>query len=81
MNTGALDAAFDPDPDDDVYGLTMTGGRLVAAGKFTSAPRTKANRLAAVSAATGATARGFAAGTDGPVTALTAAGGRVFAGG
>jgi outer membrane protein assembly factor BamB len=80
-DTGAVDQAFDPDPDDDVYGLAISGGRLVAAGKFTSAPRTPAQHLAAIEAQTGATSAGFAAGTDAPVTALAVSGGRLFAGG
>ena len=53
MITGAVDPAFDPDPDNDVYALAVAAGRLVAGGKFTSAPRTKVNHLAAVDAVTG----------------------------
>ncbi len=79
--TGAVDPAFNPDPDNDVYALAIVGGRLVAGGKFTSAPRTTVNHLAAVNAVTGVASTTWGAGVDGTVNALAVADGRVFAGG
>ena len=72
---------FDPDPDNDVYALAVAGGRLIAGGKFTSAPRTKVNHLAAVNAATGVPLTTWGAAPTATWRALAVADGRVFAGG
>jgi hypothetical protein len=89
--TGAIETAFDPDPDNDVYAVALVGNDVIAGGKFISAPRTVAANLTAIDAATGVTVPGFSAGVSGAptedrgqvpsISALTLAGGRLYAGG
>jgi hypothetical protein len=83
--TGALDPSFNPAPSGGgVEALALTAsGRLLLGGGFTKLGAITRNRLAAVTAATGALDTAWAPAADGTVHALrlTADGAKVFAGG
>ena len=83
--TGALDTAFNPSPSaGGVEAIVLTSsGRLLLGGGFTAIGATPRNRLAAVSAATGALDTAWAPSADGIVHALRLSpdGTRVFVGG
>jgi outer membrane protein assembly factor BamB len=76
--TGAVDAAFDPLPDERLTSLTAAGNRIYAAGTFGSIGGAPRSRLAALDAGTGAADPGFHPVVDGTVQAVALAGGRLY---
>ena len=76
----SVDPAFDPNANDGIHALAVSGSTVYAAGLFTSIGGQTRNRIAGLNAANG-TATAFNPSADAAVEALAVSGSIVYAGG
>ncbi len=80
LANGSVDPGFNPNPNNAVDALAVSGSTVYAGGNFTSIGGQARNHIAALDATSGA-ATGWDPNADGPVYAIRVSGSTVYAGG